>query len=200
MAENDEPEEREAAQGDGQEGPREQWDRREDESPRAFAAFKAWLEAEKRSLTDVARSSKFQCSVANVSRWARVHNWQARAWAYDVRREQEEREQAARDRAAMRKRHLKLAMMMQGIAAHGLAELQGRIEQRLSLNMSAEECKSLMAEGVKLERATLGVEKDKQFTKIEVVVSGYEDEADYDRAISGNEAEPPLDEGGKKLN
>jgi hypothetical protein len=122
-------------------GAREPWHRRRDESARAYEAFLMWLNSEKRSLTDVAKSDKFRCSVANLSRWSRVHEWQARSYAHDLKRDQEQREQEARDRIAMRRRHLKLAMMMQSIAAHGLAELQGRIEQKLSLNLSADECK-----------------------------------------------------------
>ena len=192
MAENDEPDETEAAQGDDLAGPREPWDRMRQESERAYAAFKAWLGSEKRSLTEVAQSSKFQCSVANLSRWSRMHDWRGRALAFDVRREQEEREQLARDRAAMRRRHLRLALALQSVAAHGIAEWQARIEQRLPLGLSAEECKSLMAEGVKLERLTLGAEDvGAKFTEIVVNLGDYADEPAYEAALSGCEEGEP---------
>jgi hypothetical protein len=178
------------------EGPREAWDRMKDESVRAYAAFKMWLNSEKRSLTYVAQSSQFQCSVANLSRWSRLHDWQGRAWAFDARREQEEREQMARDRSAMRKRHLKLAMAMQSIAAHGLAELQGRIEQKLSLNLSADECKNLMAEGAKLERRTLGEDRDRRFTQIIVNLGDAPDDPDEADALLRDDTTGELIEGG----
>lgn len=150
--------------------PCEKWDRQRNESPRAFEAFKLWLNSEKRSLTDVARSSNFQCSVANVSRWARVHRWEDRAWAWDLKQEEKQRQQLARDRVNMRARHLKVAMLMQTVASHALLELASKVEQKLPLGMSADEAKALMDSGVKIERATIGPEKHREFTKINVVI------------------------------
>jgi hypothetical protein len=200
---DDDNDEIESTQGAEDEGPREKWDRRPDESQRAHAAFKMWLESEKRSLTDVARSSKFACSVANLSRWSRLHDWQGRAWAWDVRREQEEREQLARARSAMRARHLKIAMALQSVGTHALAELQGRIEQKLPTGLSPDEARAMIDAGARMERQTLGEGKEGRFTKISVIVSGYEDDADYERALSKREDGEPLhdnlilDDGGK---
>lgn len=175
---DDKPDMIEMPQGLELTGARELWHRRKDESHRAFEAFSMWLNSEKRSLTQVAQSEKFRCSVANLSRWARVHEWTTRAFAFDLRRDQEEREQQARERIAMRKRHLKLGMMMQSIAAHGLAELQGKIERKVALNLSADECKNLMAEGTKFERATLGTDRDQRYTQIIVNLGDAPDDPD----------------------
>lgn len=182
----------ESPQGADDEGPREKWDRRKDESVRAYAAFKMWLESEKRSLTDVAQSSKFRCSVANLSRWSRLHDWQGRAWAWDAKREQDEREQLARARTAMRSRHLKIAMALQSVGTHALAELQGRIEQKLPTGLSPDEARAMIAEGARMERQTLGEGKEGRFTKISVIVSGYEDDADYERALAKRDDGEPL--------
>ena len=189
---DDRDDEIESPQGAEDEGPREKWDRMRDESPRAHAAFKMWLESEKRSLTDVAQSSKFQCSVANLSRWSRVHDWQGRAWAYDVKREQDEREQLARARSAMRARHLKIAMALQSVGTHALAELQSRIEQKLSLNLSADEARAMIDAGARMERQTLGEGTESRYAKISVVLSGYEDDDEYERALSGRKEGEPL--------
>jgi hypothetical protein len=154
-----------------------------------------WLESEKRSLTEVARSSKFQCSVANISRWSILHDWRARAWAYDEMREAEERVQLARERSAMRRRHLQIALAMQSTGAAGLAEVQRRIEQKLASNLSAEESKGLLDAGTKLERLTLGTEREQRFTKIEVVVYEYKDEESYNAELRKGAPGAPLLDG-----
>src|SRR6266852_8986874 len=74
----------------------EKWDRRPDESPAAHNAFVLWMRREKRQLVEVAQ--KLGSSVQNVGRWAQRHDWKGRAWAFDVRQEEIEREQLARDR------------------------------------------------------------------------------------------------------
>lgn len=145
-----------------------------------------WLMSEKRSLSAVAKSSKFQCSVANISRWSRMYDWQGRAWAYDAEQDELQRLQLARDRVAMRNRHLQLALQMQSIAANGLAEWQEKIRQKLPLNLTAEGCKALMAEGTKLEKETLGTEKEKQYTQITVNLGDYKDEEQYEDALRGD--------------
>lgn len=49
-------------------GPRLDWERRPDESAKAWQAFAAYRDAEPRTFTNVAR--RLGCSVANISRWA----------------------------------------------------------------------------------------------------------------------------------
>jgi hypothetical protein len=150
-------------------GNREPWLRRPDESKRAVEAFSLWLRAEPRSLTHVAGKLSPPCSKANVARWSARHLWQSRAFAWDAEQEELQRQQFARDRVSMRKRHLQVAMLMQSIAAHGLAELAAKVEQKLPLNMKPEEAKALMDSGTKLERTTVGPERDRRFTKINVI-------------------------------
>lgn len=110
------------------------------------------------------------CSVQNVSRWAQRHRWADRCWAYDVRKEEEQQAQAARDRTAMRERHLRIAMSLQSIAVHGIKELQAKIAAGTSLGLSPDELKGLMAQAVALERTTLGTDRARQFTKINVIL------------------------------
>jgi hypothetical protein len=160
---------------------------------RAWQAFVMFRDSEKRSLTEIAESSQFDCSVSNVSRWCVVHRWRDRAFAFDADRDEKEREQLARDRMAMRRRHLKLALTMQSIAAHGLQELQEKIKQGLPLNMTAGESNALMDAGVKLERVTLGGEgRESRYTKIVVNLGDAPDDPDEDQQplLDGDKSKP----------
>lgn len=194
MAENDDDWRDTSPQDNESLSVREPWERLPEESDRAWQAFVMYRDSEKRSLTEIAQSSQFDCSVSNVSRWCVLHRWRDRAFAFDADRDEKEREQLARDRMAMRRRHLKLALSMQSIAAHGLQELQEKIRQGLPLNMTAGESNALMDAGVKLERVTLGGEgRESKYTKIVVNLGDAPDDPDED--------EQPLIDGDKpKLN
>jgi hypothetical protein len=146
------------------------WDRRKNETKRAWDAFCLFLHSTDRKLASVAQSLVPPCSVPNVARWSSQHGWQARAWAYDVHQEELQQAQDARDRAAMHRRHLKQAMLLQQIAVAGLLELQAKLDQKLPLDMKPEEVKALMDLGSKLERMTLGAGKHHQYTRINVVM------------------------------
>jgi hypothetical protein len=167
-----------------EQGPRQPWERRRTESVRAFAAFSLWLHAEKRQLIDVAAKLNPPCSVQNVSRWSHRHDWASRAWQFDLMREQEEREQQARDRMAMRKRHLQVSMLMQSIAVRGLEELRAKVACGTPLGLSPDECKNMMAEGTKLERLTLGTDRERTHTKI-IVNLGDLDDSNFEETVRG---------------
>jgi hypothetical protein len=154
----------------GLEVPHENWHRQRDESERAYAAFCLFRDSEKRQLIDVGPLLNPPCSVQNVSRWAQRHHWQDRCWAFDVRKEEDRQAQDARDRLSMRDRHLKIAMSLQAIAVYGIRELQSKIASGAALNLSPEEIKALMAEAVKMERTTLGTDRARQYTKINVIM------------------------------
>jgi hypothetical protein len=167
------------------------WSRLKTESKRAYDAFCLYRDSEKRSLTDVAAQLIPSCSTPNVARWSAMHNWKDRAWAWDAHQDELQQKQEARDRTAMHKRHLKVAMLMQEVAVTALLELRAKAEQKLPLNISAAEANHLLVEGSKLERLTLGVGKDRrQYTQINVVLGTYEDEEEDEQAISGKDDEP----------
>lgn len=57
------------------------WERRDDETKKAYSAFKIYLEMENRSVKNVA---EMLCvSEQNVRRWSRKYDWKSRAVAYD---------------------------------------------------------------------------------------------------------------------
>src|ERR1039458_7364408 len=137
------------------------WERKRNESPRAYQAFQLYLHAEKRKLADVGAALTPACSAANVARWSTRHNWQARAWAFDKEADRIQQEQEARDRSASRKRHLAISQEMQSLALRGLLEWKGKAASGGALNMSFGEIENMLTEAVKLERLVLGVEKDR---------------------------------------
>lgn len=156
------------------------WERRIDESPRAYTAFQLYLNSETRRLADVGSKLIPACSAANVARWSSRHNWQSRAWSYDKEQDRIQQLQEARERTAMRKRHLAISQELQSVALHGLLELKAKIAAGTALNMSPGEIDHMFSEAAKLERLTLGVEKDRsQYTEIRVFFGehAYEGEA-----------------------
>jgi hypothetical protein len=145
------------------------WERRIDESPRAYQAFQLYLNSESRRLAEVGSKLTPACSAANVARWSSRHRWQQRAWQWDKENDRIQQEREARDRTAARKRHLAISQEMQSIALHGLLELKARVASGAALNMSAGEIENMLDSAIKIERLTLGVEKDRsRFTEIRV--------------------------------
>ena len=158
------------------------WERKRNESPRAFQAFSIYLHAEKRRLADVGAALTPPCSAANVARWSTRHNWQSRAWSWDREQDRIQQEQEARDRSAARKRHLAISQEMQSLALRGLLELKVKAASGGALNMSPSEIENMLTQAVKLERLVLGIEKDRgQFTEIRVFMGTHfnEDEEGY---------------------
>ena len=176
-------------------GQRQIWDRLPGESQRAFTAFQKYRDAERRTVSAVAQELTPPCSKQNAWRWSVRWRWEERASAFDVHEDQLHREEMARQRTDMNRRHMKLGILMQSIGAHALAELQQKVEQKLPLGLSAEEAKGLMDTGAKIERAAHGPEREHgQYTKINVILGEhkYEDE---------EEDAPPLLDGRKaKIN
>jgi hypothetical protein len=145
------------------------WERRVDESPRAYEAFLLYRDSQSRRLAEVAAKLVPACSIPNVARWSSRHRWQQRAWQWDKENDRIEQEREARDRTGARKRHLAISQEMQSIALHGLLELKAKVASGSPLNMSPGEVENMLDSAIKIERLTLGVEKDRrQFTEIRV--------------------------------
>jgi len=178
--------------------PRDAWERLPTESDRAWRAFVQYRDSEKRSLTEVSRSSNFECSVSNISRWCVQHRWRERTFAYDAARDEQDRLELARGRTAMRKRHLQVALLMQSIAARGLEELRAKAASGTPLNMTSDECKNMMAAGSKLERETLGAGRESRFTTINVIYGTKPDDDEEGSAVEDSLIEGHISD--KKVN
>jgi hypothetical protein len=172
----------EAAETAEQAGKRQLWERQAGESSKSFVAFQKYLNlSERRTLAKVAEMSG--CSAQNIERWSRRWFWVARVQAYDVIEEERFREQMARERLSMRKRQIQLGVACQGVAAHGIRELQAKVAAGTPLNLAPQEIKDLLAIGSQLEARGMGEEKNSRFTKIVVVIGDYENEEAYEDAL-----------------
>lgn len=146
--------------------PRRSWDRRRDETRRAFTAFCLFRDSTDRKLASVAKALTPPCSVPNVARWSARHNWQQRALDYDVHVDEQRLAEIARERVSARKRRMQIAHALQGLGAQAIKEWQNRIAAGLPLNLSMETIALLSKTGAQLEEQALGPEKDRVFTKI----------------------------------
>jgi hypothetical protein len=176
----------------------ESWQRKRDESPRAYQAFQLYLHAEKRRLADVGAALIPACSAANVARWSTRHNWQTRAWAWDKEQDRIQQEQEARDRTAARKRHLAISQEMQALALRGLLELKVKAASGGALNMTPTEIENMLTQAVKLERLVLGVEKDRgKFSEFRIFIGTHyhPEEEGYGKPQEFKEwtPEPPIE-------
>lgn len=172
---------------------RQPWDRRKDESKRAFDAFVIFRDSADRKLATVARALTPPCSVPNIARWSSRHQWQQRASDWDCHVDEEQRSELARGRVARRRRQLQLASALQSVAAHALREIQAKIEMKLPLGWAPEQIAGLVKVADQLEASAFGSEKENRFTAINLVVSTYADEEAYEAELKG--LAPLSDEG-----
>jgi hypothetical protein len=162
----------EAADNAEQAGKRQLWERQPGESTKAYSAFQKYLNlSERRTLAKVAQMS--ECSSQNVERWSRRWCWVHRVQAFDVVEQERFIEQAVRDRLAMRRRQIALGAACQGVAAHGVRELQAKIAAGTPLALAPEQIAALLKVGVDIEGRGMGTEKDAKFTKIVVNFGGH---------------------------
>jgi len=149
-------------------GPRNSWDRRKDESKRAWTAFQLFRDSTTRRLAEVAAGLTPKCSVPNVARWSARYQWQARSADYDIWVDEQDRAEIARNRVSGRKRRLAIAHALEGLSAHAIKEWQDRLRMGLPLNMSLETAALLSKTAAQLEDQALGPERESRYTKIVV--------------------------------
>jgi len=172
-------------------GPRQSWDRRKDESKRAFTAFCIFRDSADRKLKTVAQALNPPCSVANVGRWSQRHQWATRSADYDIWVDEQDRAEIARNRVSGRKRRLAIAHALEGLSAHAIKEWQVRLAAGLPLNMSLETAALLSKTAAQLAEQALGPEKENRFTKINVIIGSYEDEEHYERVLAAKSLGAP---------
>ena len=153
---------------------RQPWDRRPDESKRAWTAFCLYRDSADRKLAGVAKALVPPCSTANIGRWVSRHQWQQRASDWDCHVDEEQRAELSRGRVARRRRQLQLASALQSCAAAALREIQSKIEQRLPLGWAPEQIAGLVKVADQLEASAFGEEREHRWTQIRVVLGDAE--------------------------
>lgn len=79
--------------------PREPWERRDDETDKAFAAFQTYRDMDPHERSYAAVADDVESSVRWIKQWGSEHDWQARVEAYDDHLDQLRQEATERARA-----------------------------------------------------------------------------------------------------
>jgi len=135
------------------------WERRLEEGPKAYAAFRVFLElGANRSFVAAAR--QLGKSESLLRRWADRHGWRERAWQYDLSRDREAEALARQELAETMKRQLQDAEHFQNLAKKGVSELvvrdptSGRL--RLAKELDVADSDRLYRLGLQIQRQWLG--------------------------------------------
>jgi hypothetical protein len=103
------------------------WERRASESPKAYAAFEAFLAMdEERTLVALKRALGKSYSL--IRRWAHRHDWQERARSWDLQLHRERAEDVGRQRRELRRQQLRDADRLKRLALAKLTSLVRRDE------------------------------------------------------------------------
>ena len=134
------------------------WERLPEESPKAYAAFRLFLElGEGRSYVEVARQRSKHESL--IRRWASRFNWKQRAHACDLAQGREARVLLREERERLMRRQLRDLEQVQRIAMAGIAKLVVRDpvtgEARLDPAVTPEVAVRLYDLTLKMQRSLL---------------------------------------------
>ena len=132
-----------------------EWDRINNESAKAYAAFCAYRDyGIDRSATKVLqRYNNKYGSRSMLTRWSNKHNWVNRCYEYDVYMEKEQRKELHSYNIKMIKRHAEQSMLLQSKAIEALINIDPK-------SLSNQELLRYIEVGMKLERDTIGYAND----------------------------------------
>jgi hypothetical protein len=139
------------------------WERREDETSKAFAAFREYLDlGGGRSLAKVGR--KLGKSTKLIERWSAANEWVRRAEAFDNEQDRLYFAELKNRRREMAERHASEAQSLQAVAMAGLRKKFGQQLEKLKddgdAELTATEILRFFIEASKLERIALGEPSD----------------------------------------
>jgi hypothetical protein len=117
------------------------WERQPDETDRAYVAFKAWLDSDKRRVVDHGPTA---------ANWSSRWQWSARAREYDVYMARVDLEDQVRYRRKMNDRHRRMA----SVALSKVVEWLGSVDPT---RMSTADATRLLDVAVRIERDATGI-------------------------------------------
>lgn len=124
------------------------WDKRRNETPKAFHAFTHYREAGPlRSLRKTAAA--LECSASLLNNWSAEHDWVDRAGAWDGYLDRERQAELVEEAKAMHRRHAAIATQMMGKALE-------RIRNIDSSKLTVREAVMLVDLGARMERTARG--------------------------------------------
>jgi hypothetical protein len=159
--------------------PEHPWERQPEESDTAWAHFVEYRDAgpAERSLSKLA--AKHHKQRQNFARWSAAWDWVARCAAYDSWVDRQAKLVEVEAIKDMRKRHVQMAMSLQGAAALALNKIIAAERATVTnpdgttspapLTLKPSEVKELADLGTKLERLTRGEPTEVEVARLEAV-------------------------------
>lgn len=180
---------------------RRAWERRDDESERAFAAFRIYrdLNARERSLRAAAAvyydvDEPSHGNMTTIERWSSKYQWRKRVRAFEQDRDRQVLENDLAAIKAMREQHITEARGLQSLAIEGLKRIQNRMRIDPDYLISPGMVLQLMQQGAHMERLSRGEPteirneiSDRQV--VEVVWSDDEPSEDADDGADASDGE-----------
>jgi hypothetical protein len=148
-----------------------EWNRMRDESPKAHAAFRRYLEmGEQRGVQRVA--TQLSKSRTLISRWAQRWKWKERAKFYDDFVNDQQMRAFIAERQAMGRRQAQTAVLGQNVATRGLMQLEAALQQAgQTRQLKIHELARLFDVCSKVERICRGEPDQNQVASINVTIS-----------------------------
>lgn len=140
---------------------RQEWERLDSESSRAYAAFCAYRDLGlSRSIVKALKASgKSAANLRQWEHWSSKHQWVDRAVAFDDQCEQNRLAQREAARREMDDRHAKIGLMGLNLAVQAIQKLLASV-QAGEKNLTATDLARLLDISAKLERLGRGVSTD----------------------------------------
>lgn len=138
------------------------WERQKNESSKAFRAFTAYrdLPINIRSLTRAAKALKTtkQC----LNHWSQAYLWAGRCELWDDELDRQARQVVIEDYKESKERHIQLAKGLQAVGGMVIQELHDKLQKSKDRvkDLPPTEARRMIAEGVTLERLTMGQATD----------------------------------------
>jgi len=135
------------------------WDRKDEESFRAFAAFVAYRDmGVKRSIRGLART--LECHDAQLAKWSTIHLWQKRCTAWDDYLDRQSQNIQIDQCRVMKERQIALGLELQDLAGIGARALKEKVEKEVAaagdgdytISIKPEAISKLSDIGCRLER------------------------------------------------
>lgn len=177
---------------------RKPWERIDGETSRAWEGFVSYRDmGPERSLSKVAR--QLSKSKQLLQRWSSRWLWVMRVRAWDDHMDERLRQAHEDEVIAMRKRHVQLALGVQGIGAEAFKRMHKKERETsgsISDNLEAVDAMKLVKEGITLERVARGEPGTVEETRETDVDSAIQREAT--RILSDPSARRELDRAGAR--